>query len=53
MFEKLLKKENIKFIGLAATLLGFGATFVTNWVEERTVEEKIKEEVIKAIAEKK
>jgi peptide deformylase len=43
----------IKGIGLAATAIGVGATLVTDWVNEKKMEEKIDEKINKRFAEKR
>lgn len=48
----MLKENLIKGIGLAATVVGMGATLLTDWVNERKMEEKIKEKVDEALAER-
>lgn len=48
----MLKGNLIKGIGLAATVVGMGATLLTDWVNERKMEEKIKEKVDEALAER-
>lgn len=45
-----MNKNTIKFIGVAATLLGMGATLVSNWVGEKQMDEKIAEKVAEALA---
>ena len=42
----------IKIIGLATTLVGMGAEFLSNWVEERKLDEKIDEKIDKALKER-
>ena len=42
----------IKGIGLAATLVGFGMDFVTGWVDDKKMEEKIDKAVEEKLAEK-
>ena len=42
----------IKTIGFAATVIGIGATLITDWVNEKKMEEKIDEKVSKAFAER-
>lgn len=42
----------IKILGLAATVIGIGATLVTDWVNEKKMEEKIEEKVNSALANK-
>lgn len=41
----------VKILGLVATIAGTGATLLTNWVEERRMEEKIDERIDKKLAE--
>ena len=43
----------IKGIGIAATILGIGATLVSDWVGEKKLNLKIHDEVLKALAELK
>lgn len=45
-------KKVIKVIGLTATAIGFIATIVNDWVNERKMEEIIDEKVNEALAEK-
>lgn len=33
----------IKFIGIATTVIGIGVNLVTDWVNEKTMDEKIEE----------
>lgn len=40
----------IKGIGLAATVVGLGATLITDWVNEKKMDEKIEEKVNEALA---
>lgn len=40
----------IKGIGIAATAIGMVATFATDWVNERKMEEKIEEKVNEALS---
>jgi low affinity Fe/Cu permease len=47
-----MKSTNlVKILGLVATVVGAGATLLTNWVEERRMEEKIDERIDKRLAE--
>jgi hypothetical protein len=46
------KSKLIKFIGLAATILGVGVNLVSDWVDEQKMDEKIEEKVNKAMQEK-
>lgn len=44
----LLKTKNgtiIKVIGFGATLIGFAATLISNWVDEQKMDEKIDKRV--------
>lgn len=42
----------IKGIGMAATVIGIGATLITDWVNEKKMEEKIEEKVNEALTKK-
>lgn len=42
----------IKVLGIAATVVGMGATLLTDWVNEKKMDEKIEEKVNKALAKK-
>lgn len=42
----------IKGIGIAATAIGMGTTLITDWVNEKKMDEKIEEKVNEALAEK-
>lgn len=42
----------IKGIGIAATVVGVGASLVSGWVDDKKMEEKIEEKVNEAIAKK-
>ena len=43
------KTKVIKFVGIAATVIGTAATVVSNWVEEQKNNQKIVEEVAKQV----
>lgn len=47
----MLNKGLIKIIGLIASLLGIGASLVSDWVSEKKMDEKISEKVAEAFAE--
>lgn len=48
-----MKNKNIiKVLGLAASIFGVGATLVTDWVNERKLDEKIDAKINEALAEK-
>ncbi|MDR1066195.1 MAG: hypothetical protein LBL35_02000 [Clostridiales bacterium] len=42
----------IKVLGFAATAAGMGATLITDWVNDKKMNEKIEEEVSKAFAKR-
>ena len=42
----------IKGIGIAATVIGMGATIVTNWVGEKMLDEKINEKINEALSKR-
>ena len=46
----MLNKNIIKAIGIMATFIGFGATFLKSWVDEREMDAKIEEKVNEALA---
>ncbi len=39
----------IKILGIAATVIGMGATLVTDWVNDKKMDEKIEKKVIEAL----
>ncbi len=39
----------IKILGIAATVIGMGATLVTDWVNDKKMDGKIEEKVIEAL----
>ena len=45
--------ELIKGIGLAATAVGVGATLVTDWVNDKKMDQKIEDKVNEALSKKK
>ena len=42
----------IKGVGLAATVVGVGATLVTDWVNDKKMDEKIEQKVNERFAKK-
>ena len=42
----------IKILGMAATVIGMGATLLTEWVNDKKMDERIAEKVIEALAKK-
>lgn len=47
-----MSKTMIKIIGIAATIIGMGATLITDWVDEKKMDEKIEQKVNEALAQK-
>lgn len=47
-----MSKTMIKVIGIAATIIGMGATLITDWVDEKKMDEKIEQKVNEALAQK-
>lgn len=47
-----MNKNWIKAIGLLATVVGFGASFVTDYVNDKKMEEKISNGINEALAKK-
>lgn len=42
----------IKGIGLAATIVGMGSSILTDWVNEKKMDDKIEEKVNEALAKR-
>jgi hypothetical protein len=42
----------IKILGIAATVIGMGATLITDWVNDKKIDEKIEEKVNEALAKR-
>ncbi len=47
----MLSKNVIKFIGFLATGIGIGATLLSDWADEKKMEETITEKVNNALSE--
>lgn len=47
-----MSKTLVKVLGIAATIVGMGATLVSGWVEGKTMDEKIREGIDEALAER-
>jgi hypothetical protein len=45
----MFKKHLIKILGVSATVLGLAATVVSDWVNERKMDEKIEKKVAKLL----
>lgn len=48
----MMNEKWIKVIGMTATVLGVGATLVTDWVDEQKMDKKIQEKVNEALTNK-
>lgn len=48
-----MNKNWIKAVGLLATLITFGASFATDWVNDQKMEEKINDGIKKALTQSK
>lgn len=46
------KSTMIKVLGMAATIIGFGVTVLSDWVNDQKMDEKIEEKVNAALAER-
>jgi len=48
-----MKNKNfIKTIGIAVTVIGFGVNILTDWVNEKKMDERIEEKVNEALAKR-
>ena len=47
----MMNDKLIKIIGMAATVIGMGATLVTEWVNDKKIDEKITKKVTEALNE--
>lgn len=47
-----MSKVVIKYIGMAAAVIGMAASFATDWVNEKKMEEKVEEKVNEALSKK-
>ena len=47
-----MSKTMIKVIGIAATIIGMGATLITDWVNEKKMDEKIEQKVNEVLSQK-
>lgn len=46
-------KTLMKILGIASTIIGAGATVVSEFVNEKKIDDKIDEKIAKALADKK
>jgi len=44
-----MNSKLIKILGIGATAIGMGATLVTDWVNDKKMDEKIEQKVIEAL----
>lgn len=47
-----MNSKLIKVIGLTATLIGLGTSLITDWCDEKTMEETVEKKVNEALARK-
>lgn len=47
-----MNSKMIKVIGMAATLIGIGVNLITDWADDRKMDEKIDKKVNEALAKK-
>lgn len=48
--EIMVSKNSIKIFGIVATVAGIGASLITDWVNEKKMDEKIDEKINDALA---
>lgn len=48
----MMSKTLVKIVGIAATVIGMAATFATDWVNEKKMDEKIEEKISEALTKK-
>lgn len=48
-----MNRNLLKVFGMVVTVIGFGATLLSDWVDEQEMKAEIKEEVAKAIDKQK
>lgn len=44
--------STLKMLSLATTLVGFGGTLLSGWVEDKKLDKKVEDKVNEALAEK-
>lgn len=47
-----MNRKLIKVLGIAATVIGMGATLITDWVSDKKMDKKIEEKVNEAFAKR-
>lgn len=48
----MLNGKIVKVLGLVATVVGMGATLLTDWVNDKKMDERIEEKINEALANK-
>ena len=48
----MINAKMVKILGLVATAVGMGATLLTDWVNEKKMDERIEEKVNEALAKR-
>lgn len=46
-------KSLVKILGTVATIVGLGATLLSDWVKDKTLDEKIEDKVNNALARRR
>ena len=46
----MINEKMVKILGILATVVGIGATLLTDWVNEKKMDEKINEKINEALA---
>ena len=46
----MINRKMVKILGIVATVVGMGATLLTDWVNEKKMDEKIDEKINEALA---
>ena len=46
----MINEKMVKIFGILATVVGIGATLLTDWVNEKKMDEKINEKINEALA---
>lgn len=49
----MINEKTIKVLGIAATAIGMGTTLISNWVEDKKMDDKITEKINEAINQMK
>jgi len=46
----MINGKMVKILGIVATVVGMGATLLTDWVNEKKMDEKISQKITEALA---